>query len=209
MKKLIIITIFTLISTAYGLCQEYDTFVDTRDSTKYKIVKIGEHWWFAENLNFNIPIESDCYKNNEDYCKTYGRLYTWSSARKACPVGWHLPDKYDSLVGERGTTVSGGQKQRLAIARALAIKPKILILDDATSSVDVDTEYAIQKHFEEVFKDCTTFLITQRLSSVRNADRIVVMDKGRIKQIGTHEELLSKEGIYKKLYLTLKIEERA
>ena len=121
-----------------------------------------------------------------------------------------LPEKYETKVSERGKTVSGGQKQRIAIARALAIKPKILILDDATSSVDVDTEYAIQQNFKEVFEDCTTFLITQRLSSVRNADRIIVLDRGKIGQIGTHQELMNQDdGIYKKLYLTLKIEERA
>jgi ATP-binding cassette subfamily B protein len=120
-----------------------------------------------------------------------------------------LPEKYNTVVSERGMTVSGGQKQRIAIARALAIKPKILILDDATSSVDVDTEFRIQNNFKEIFKEATTFLITQRLSSVRNADRILVLDKGTIVQLGTHEELMNQaNGIYKKLYLTLKIEER-
>jgi len=120
-----------------------------------------------------------------------------------------LPEKYETKVSERGTTLSGGQKQRISIARALVIKPKILILDDATSSVDVDTEYRIQKNFKEVFKESTTFLITQRLSSVRNADRILVLNNGEITQLGTHEELMSQEGIYRNLYLTLKVEERA
>jgi ABC-type multidrug transport system fused ATPase/permease subunit len=120
-----------------------------------------------------------------------------------------LPEKYETKVSERGTTISGGEKQRISIARALAIKPKILILDDATSSVDVDTEYRIQKNFKKIFKESTTFLITQRLSSVRNADRILVLNNGEVAQLGTHEELINQKGIYKNLYMTLKVEERA
>ncbi len=121
-----------------------------------------------------------------------------------------LPKKYDTLVGERGTTLSGGQKQRISIARAIAVKPKILILDDCFSSVDVDTEFEIQKHLKKLIKYTTTFLITQRLSTVRHADRILVLDKGKISQLGNHAELMEQDdGIYKKLYLTLKIEERA
>ena len=121
-----------------------------------------------------------------------------------------LPDKYNTKVSEGGMTLSGGQKQRITIARALAIKPRILILDDATSSVDVDTEYRIQKHFKKIFQESTTFLITQRLSSVRNADRIIVLKDGEISQIGSHEELMNQtKGIYKKLYLSLKLEEDA
>ena len=121
-----------------------------------------------------------------------------------------LPEKYETGVGERGVTLSGGQKQRIAIARALIIKPNILILDDATSAVDVDTEYEIQRYFNEMFEHSTTFMITQRLSTVRNADRIIVLKHGKIAEIGTHQELLkNSEGIYSKLYLTLKVEERS
>lgn len=121
-----------------------------------------------------------------------------------------LPENYETKVSERGTSLSGGQKQRLAIARALAIKPKILLLDDCFSSVDVDTEYEIQKHLKSFSKDCTTLLITQRLSTVRHADRILVLDNGEIAQLGSHEDLIKqKEGIYYKLYTTLKVEERS
>jgi ABC-type multidrug transport system fused ATPase/permease subunit len=121
-----------------------------------------------------------------------------------------LPENFNTIVGERGVTLSGGQKQRMSIARAIIKKPRILILDDATSSVDVDTEYEIQQGFKEMFADATTFIITQRLSTVRNADRIIVLNHGEIAEFGTHQELLANtEGIYNKLYRTLKVEERA
>jgi ABC-type multidrug transport system fused ATPase/permease subunit len=121
-----------------------------------------------------------------------------------------LPEKYETIVGERGVTLSGGQKQRISIARALIIKPQILILDDATSSVDVDTEFEIQQSYQQMFENSTTFIITQRLSTVRHADRIIVLNHGEIAEIGTHNELLKKQdGIYYKLYNTLKVEERS
>ena len=119
-----------------------------------------------------------------------------------------LPEKYDSIVGERGVTLSGGQKQRIAIARALVIRPRIIIFDDATSAVDVDTEFQIQKSFKDMFKGSTSILITQRLSTIRHADRIFVFEHGKIVQMGTHEALIADtQGIYYKLFKTLKVEE--
>ena len=111
-----------------------------------------------------------------------------------------LPEGYDTLVGERGVTLSGGQRQRLAIARTLLVDPPVLILDDSTSSVDVGTEYQIQRALEEVVKDRTTFVIAHRLSTVRRAQLILVMEHGEIVERGTHEELLGRDGFYRRIY---------
>lgn len=113
-----------------------------------------------------------------------------------------LPEGYDTRVGERGVTLSGGQKQRVAIARALLKNPKILILDDSTSSVDTQTEYEIQQALDELLKDRTTFIITQRLSSIKNADYIIVLEDGSIIEEGRHEELMELKGTYRTLYET-------
>ena len=111
-----------------------------------------------------------------------------------------LPDKYDTHIEQGGTNVSGGQKQRLCIARALLKKPKILILDDSTSAVDTKTDALIQKAFRTEIPDTTILTIAQRISSVENADMIIVMDNGKIAEKGTHEELLALNGIYKDVY---------
>ena len=114
-----------------------------------------------------------------------------------------LEDGYDSAVGERGVTLSGGQKQRIAIARALLANPRILILDDSTSSVDARTEMLIQQALENLMEGRTTFIITHRLSTVRNADHIVMMERGKIVEQGSHEELIAREGLYYNIYQTL------
>jgi ATP-binding cassette subfamily B protein len=111
-----------------------------------------------------------------------------------------FPNEYDTLVGEKGVTLSGGQKQRVTIARTILKDSRMLILDDSTSSVDTETEAAIREALMSLTPKRTTFIIAHRIQSVMNADLILVMDKGRIIQKGTHEELLIQDGMYRRIY---------
>ena len=119
-----------------------------------------------------------------------------------------FPDGYNTLVGEKGVTLSGGQKQRLAIARTIIKNPRLLILDDATSSVDLETEADIRLALEILMKNRTTFIIAHRIQSVMKADLIIVLDKGKIIQKGNHAELLDQDGVYRKIFdIQTKIDE--
>ena len=118
-----------------------------------------------------------------------------------------FPKRFDTMVGERGITLSGGQKQRVGIARAIIRKPKILILDEALSAVDTYTEEEILKGLKEVMKERTSIIISHRISTVKNADMIVVLDDGAITESGTHDELVLKGGIYADLYNRQLLEE--
>jgi ATP-binding cassette, subfamily B, multidrug efflux pump len=120
-----------------------------------------------------------------------------------------FPEGYNTSVGERGSTLSGGQKQRIAIARALLLKPRILILDDSTSAVDFETERLIQAALDKLMEGRTSFVIAQRISTARNADLIVVLDKGEIKEIGTHAELIENSPIYAEIYSSQLVDDAA
>ena len=129
----------------------------------------------------------------------------WAEVREACEAAGvaafvdDLAGGYDTLIGERGLTVSGGQRQRLAIARAIVRDPRVLILDDATSSVDASTEAQIKAALRELMRDRTTLIIGHRLSTIALADEIVVLEEGRIAAHGAHDELLERSGLYREI----------
>jgi ATP-binding cassette subfamily B multidrug efflux pump len=147
---------------------------------------------FAGSFRDNIAFGSETASE--------GDILSAAQAAQAHEFIIRSPQGYATRIGERGVTLSGGQRQRLAIARALLLDPKILILDDATASVDAETEHLIQVAFQNLIRGRTTFVIAHRLSTVRNADVIMVMEKGRISASGTHETLLTSSRLYSEIY---------
>lgn len=151
-----------------------------------------------ETVLFNDTISQNIAYGNPDADK--------SSIREAARIAFadefidQMPDRYETLVGERGTLLSGGQRQRIAIARAVLIDAPVLILDEATSSLDTESESLVQKALGNLMQNRTSIVIAHRLSTIRMADKIVVMEKGKIIETGTHDELLAQSGTYKKLY---------
>ncbi|NMI07116.1 ABC transporter ATP-binding protein [Paenibacillus sp. SZ31] len=153
---------------------------------------------FQETFLFSSSI-----RNNISYGLknvTTDEIIRAAKLAKAHDFIMEFPDGYDTVVGERGMGLSGGQKQRIAIARALLKNPKILVLDDATSAVDMETEHEIQSGFQEVMRGRTTFIIAHRISSLRHADEILVLDEGRVVQRGKHTELIEVPGPYQDVY---------
>jgi len=170
---------------------------DVRDLNIHRLrqqvgVVLQESLLFSATIRENIALGRPDAKEND--------IIAAAKAANAHDFILEFPDGYDTRVGERGVTLSGGQRQRVAIARALLINPDVLILDDATSSVDTKTEAEIQAALQTLQKDRTTFIVAQRLTSVKDADVILVFDHGEIAEQGTHHELLQMNGVYKEIY---------
>ena len=199
-------TLVSLIPRIYD-AEEGTVLIDGRSIREYTLESLRrnigfvpqETFLFSDRIRENIAFGVDSATDSEIHAAAH-------AANIAADIE-SFPEGYETLVGERGITLSGGQKQRTAIARALIRNPRILILDDALSSVDTHTEDKILNHLRDVMKGRTTIFISHRVSTVRNADRIAVLHGGRVVELGTHEQLLALNGYYSDLYNKQLLEE--
>ncbi|GFP77278.1 ABC transporter ATP-binding protein [Clostridium fungisolvens] len=187
------------------ICRFYDVTkgkieIDGVDIRKLDIIKLRDRIAVAMQ---DIFLFSDTIEGNIAYGRpeaTFEQVQRVANVAGAHEFIVNMPEGYDTIIGERGVGLSGGQKQRIALARALLKNPSILILDDTTSSVDMETELKIHKELRSIYKNRTNFIIAHRISSVKNADIILVLDDGKVIERGTHEELLKKRGYYYSVY---------
>ncbi len=188
-------SVVNLIARFYDVTEGSIT-VDDIDVRDWKLKELRSHIGFVMQETF---LFSESVENNVKFGRpNETQEAAAEAARMAQGLDFinALPAKWDTVIGERGMGLSGGQKQRVAIARALLINPGILVLDDATSAVDMETEHAIQAELAKAMKDRTTIVIAHRISSVKNADEIIILEGGEIAERGTHTELLEKKGLY-------------
>jgi len=192
-------TVIQLLLRAYNI-KEGKITLDGRNIADIQLQSLREQTAlvFQETFLFSASIRNNISYGNRDV--SMEQIIEASKLAKAHDFIMELPLGYDTIVGERGLGLSGGQKQRIAIARALLKDPKILILDDATSAVDMETEHEIQAGFKQLMQGRTTFIIAHRISSLRHADEIIVLDKGHTVQRGSHQELLKQKGPYLDTY---------
>ncbi|NOY39848.1 MAG: ABC transporter ATP-binding protein [Nitrospirae bacterium] len=192
----------TLIDLLLGFWKDYTgrITIDGLDIRDYSLKSIRSHIGVVSQ---DIILFDDTVKNNILFGRpeaTEAEVVEAARAAYAHEFIMDMPQGYDTYIGERGVKLSGGQKQRISLARAIIKNPKILILDEATSSLDADSEAKIQKALESIMPGRTTLVIAHRLSTINKADRIIVMERGRIIQQGSHDELFSSGGVYQELY---------
>ncbi|GAA4071265.1 ABC transporter ATP-binding protein [Amphibacillus indicireducens] len=179
---------------------EGEVYLDGRLTTDYSLAFIRQQigFVFQEAFLFSTTIRDNIAFGNPH--ASMDEVIEAAKRAQAHDFIMEMPKGYDTMLGERGMGLSGGQRQRISIARALLINPSILVLDDATSAVDMETEHRIQRALKEVMDDRTTFIIAHRISSLKHADEILVLDDGEIVERGTHEELLVNGGPYQRIY---------